>query len=283
MPTPVHARFAGAIAASTLLALTLSSTAMAQEAMYTAAATMPSPGVSVFRQQLHFFSYSSSPTEGFDRAERYELKQTLQYGLIKDLSLTIDAPLEFQHVKYSRATEYDSSLNLSEVDLTLKWRIYQDDPRGIDTTRIALLAGTRLRTDGRFSADPHLGAVYTQVLGRHGFNIEGHAILNTGSDAGVPNFGGKGESHAFMGNLAYVFRISPAEFDSTSQSAWYITSELNTLYETNGDVETRFSPGLMYEGRRWGFEIMAQIPVYSRLDNRARLKLGLGFGWRYIF
>jgi hypothetical protein len=45
----------------------------------------------------------------------------------------------------------------------------------------------------------------------------------------------------------------------------------------------RLSPGLMYEGRRWGFEIMAQIPLANRVRSRAELDWAIGVGWRLIF
>ncbi|MBL0871572.1 MAG: hypothetical protein IBJ18_13450 [Phycisphaerales bacterium] len=255
----------------------------AQEAMYTAAATMPSPGVYVLRQQYHWFSYSSSPSEGTDRAQRLEVKSSLQYGLVKDLSLTLDVPVEYTSVKYANRQDTDDSVGVDDLDLTLKWRFYQNDPGGIDTIRIALLGGARLRTEGRFSTDPHVGIVYTQVHDIHGFNAEAHYTFNTGSDPGTPNFGGKGDSDALNLNLAYVLRVFPITFTPESKSAWYVTAELNHLYEANGDHELKFSPGLMYEGRRWGFEIMGQIPVYTRLNHRARQTFGIGIGWRYIF
>lgn len=263
--------------------LALCPAALAQEAMYTAAATMPSPGVSVVRQQFHYFRLGASESEGFERAEKFEIKNTIQYGLVQDLSVTLDAPFEVTKVKPVNVDASETSAQLDVLDLTFKYRIYQDDSGGIDTTRIALLAGNRFRLAGRFSSDPHAGIVFTQVLGRHGFNAEAHYTFNTGSDSGAPNFGGKGEADALNLNLAYVLRISPVEFTPESQSAWYITAEINQIYELNGDYEARFSPGLMYEGRRWGFEVMAQIPVYSHLNSRGRQQLALGLGWRFIF
>ncbi|MBX9735477.1 MAG: hypothetical protein K2X32_01000 [Phycisphaerales bacterium] len=270
------------VSLASLACLGLAPSASAQEAMYTAAATMPSPGVSVVRQQFHYYKLGFSESEGFERAEKFEIKNSIQYGLIKDLSISLDAPIEFSKVKPIN-TGSESTANLDELDLTLKYRFYQDDPGGIDTTRMALLLGNRFRTDGRFSSDPHVGIVYTQVAGRHGFNAEAHYTFNTGSDTGAPNYGGEGDADAFNLNLAYVLRISPVEFTPESQGAWYVTAEINQIYELNGDYEARFSPGLMYEGRRWGFEIMAQIPIYTHLNNRARQQVALGLGWRYIF
>ncbi|CAN5856999.1 hypothetical protein BH11PLA1_BH11PLA1_20640 [soil metagenome] len=282
-PAP-RAQRRGALALAALAGLVVASTrAGAQEAMYTAAATMPSPGVTVVRQQFMFAQYGASPSEGFDRVQRLELRNTIQYGLIKNLSIAVETPIEFSHIVPRGGAPTRDEFGAEDVDLMAKWRVFQNDSGGIDTQRIAILGGTRLRTDGRFSADPHLGAVYTQVIGRHGFNIHAEYWLNTGRDKGIPNFGGRGAADAAALNLAYVFRFFPAEFDSDSTGAWYLTAELNNLYETNGDFETRFSPGLMYEGRRFGFELMAQLPVYTHLDSRARQNFAIGIGWRLIF
>lgn len=39
----------------------------------------------------------------------------------------------------------------------------------------------------------------------------------------------------------------------------------------------------MYEGRRFGFEVMAQFPLWNELDERAELDLGIGMGVRFLF
>lgn len=259
------------------------SAASAQEAMYTAAATMPSPGVGVLRQQFHFWRYGSDPVGGALSVDRLELLNTLQLGLIRDVSLTIESPLETRLAKRPTDGGTTTTTQLTDVDLMLKWRLFQSDPGGVDTKRFAVMGGTRLRTDEQFGADPHIGAVYTQVMGLHGFNAEIHAWWNTRNRPRAFNFGGDGDASAVALNLAYVLRIWPARYTSETQGAWYVTAEANTLYETNGDWEVRFSPGLMYEGRRWGFEIMAQVPMYQRVRKRAELDWGIGIGYRLIF
>lgn len=256
--------------------------AHAQEAMYTAAATMPSPGVAVWRQQWHVWQFGRDPVGGSEGTLRIEAMNSLQYGIVRDLSINVDVPLETRLIdRGSEGTQTTTSVE--DVDLTFKWRLWQSDPGGIDTKRFALLGGTRLRTDEQFGVDPHLGAVYTQVMGRHGFNAEVHYVFNTREHPVPLNFGGEGADDALALNLAYVFRFWPEQFSGDSEGAWYVTAEANTLYETSGDWEVRFSPGLMYEGRRWGFEIMGQVPVYQHVRDRPELDWGVGAGFRLIF
>lgn len=270
------------LSAGVLAALATTSAALGQEAMYTAAATMPSPGVFVFRQQAHYWAYGADPVSGAKSVQEVELMNTLQYGLARDWSLTIDVPLEIK-MPERRSGVVDTLTGIDEVDLTVKWRIYQSDTGGVDTQRLALMAGARLRTEDQFGVDPHIGAVWTQVFGRHGVNFEVHYIFNTLSKAREFNFGGDGADDALALNAAYVFRVIPEAYTSESQAAWYLTNEINTLYESNGDWEVRYSPGLMWEGRRWGFEIMGQVPVYQRVRGRSELDWGIGAGFRILF
>jgi hypothetical protein len=281
---PGRGRCASLGAAALVLAgLGGASPAAAQEAMYTAAATMPSPGVGILRQQVHFWRYGSDPVGGALSVDRIELLNTLQLGLVRDVSLTIESPLETRLAKRPGDQGTTTTTQLTDVDLMLKWRLFQSDPGGVDTRRFAVMGGARLRTDEQFGVDPHVGAVYTQVMGLHGFNAELHAWWNTRNRPRAFNFGADGDASAVALNLAYVLRIWPARYTSETQGAWYVTAEANTLYETSGDWEVRFSPGLMYEGRRWGFEIMAQVPMYQRVRHRAELDWGIGIGYRLIF
>lgn len=263
--------------------LLLAAPAAAQEAMYTQAATMPSPGTFILRPAFHFYRFGSNPIAGTQSTDRYIADTSLQMGLDRGLSLTIDAPVE---TKVSRDAQgrSDSDSEVEEVDFTLKWRFYQDDSGGIDTFRIALLGGVHLDTSRRndFNANPHLGIVFTKVFGQHGLNFDTSYTLTTGGDR-ADNFGGEGPADAWRYNLAYLYRLYPEAFAADSTGAWYMTVELNGLVETNGDHELRFSPGLMFEGRRFGFEIMAQMPVYNHVNKRAELDFGVGVGIRLLF
>lgn len=262
------------------------SCAIAQEAMYTDAATMPSPNTFVLRQQFHYFRFGTDPAGDAKSTDLYQAQTSLSYGLIRDWSLSLMAPIEARHDQL-RAGGSDSDRGVSDLDLALKWRFYKSDSGGINTLRAALIGGAEFASgdDHDFSSqtiNPHIGAVITVVRGRHGFNQDLHYQVNTGGDADH-NFGGDSSADVFRYNSAYVYRIYPAAYTPDSIGAWYITAELNGISETNADHELRFSPGLMYEGRRWACEFMAQLPVFDDLDHRPELDFALGFGFRLSF
>ena len=62
---------------------TLALPAMAQEAMFTQAATMPSPGGTIVREQFMWYKYGSNPESGADRIDKLE-------GELKSLREAID-------------------------------------------------------------------------------------------------------------------------------------------------------------------------------------------------
>lgn len=270
------------VAAGVAAGLAAASPALGQEAMYTAAATLPSPGSVILREQFHYYRYGSNPENGTVHTDLFQLMNSAQIGLVRNLSLTLDVPVETMAERLEEGRT-ETTTNLAEVDATFKWRFLQDDTGGIDTLRAALLFGAVLDTeDSRFAFNPHIGAVVTKVIGRHGFNQDLHYIFNTGGSE-RDNFGGEGPADAITHNSAYVFRVYPDRYTSTSTGAWYATVELNGIYETNGDYELRFAPGFMFEGRRFGFEIMAQLPVYQDVDRRSELDFGVGAGLRFLF
>lgn len=260
---------------------------LAQEAMYTAAATMPSPHTLILRQQFHYFRYGEHPIAGTSRTEKYESMTTVAYGLDRGLALSFDVPAVVKREKDAATGESDWDRGVEDLQLTLKWRFYQSDTGGINTVRAALLVGAGFASgdDRDFSSqsvNPRIGGVVTVVRGRHGFNQDLIYRFNTGGDP-ESNDGGDGPDDALSFNTAYLYRVFPARYTPESTGAWYITAEVNGLYETNGDVELRWAPGLMFEGRRLGLEVMAQFPLYHDLDERGELDLALGVGLRLLF
>jgi hypothetical protein len=281
MKHPPHARLAaGAI-------LALAPLAAAQEAMYTEAATMPSPGVFVLREQVHFFQFGTNYDAGTRQTQYVESETGLSYGLARDWAVTFNIPVQFRWTESLSTGNTDYDKGVEDLDLMLKYRFYKDDSGGIDTARAALFGGASFASgdDSDFSSgsiNPFIGVVLTIVKGRHGFDFDTSFKWNTGGDPD-DNFGGDGPSDAFRYNAAYLYRIDPPLYTSTTKGAWYVTAELNGLYETNGDNEIRFSPGLMYEGRRLALEFMAQLPFIENVRHRAELDFAIGMGVRLTF
>ncbi len=274
-------------AAAALAPLTLPALASAQEAMYTAAATMPSAGTLIYQPHITYEVYGTRPGTNVRSTTEWTLHQPVQFGLVKDLSLIIDVPVEISRDDLAPGTgpggaSQTVDVGADEVEVLFKWRFFREDTGGIDTLRAAILAGVTVQTDDSVHADPRIGAVVTKVTGRHGFNLEVGYTLTTGGER-EHNLGGEGPSDAFHYNAAYLWRFSPERYTSTSTGAWYLTIEANGLYETNGDHEIRWSPGIMYEGREFAFELMAQMPLWHDLDERPELDFGVGFGFRFLF
>jgi len=260
--------------------------AAGQEAMYTEAATMPSPHTGVVREQFHYFKYGSNPGNGDEQTEFFEAMTSIDYGLARGLSLRLDIPAALRRDESATGQE-DWDKGVEDLHVQAKYRVYKDDTGGVDTLRIALLGGLYLPSgdDHDFSdngVDPMLGGVVTKVWGRHGFNQDLIYRLNTGGDE-ADNFGGDGPSDALSFDSAYLFRIAPPRYTAESTGAWYVTGEVNGLYETSGDWDIRFSPGLMYEGRTWGFELMMQVPLYEDVTHRSEFQFGMGIGIRLAF
>lgn len=256
-------------------------TAAAQEAMFTQAATMPAPGALVLRQRVLFSRYGSDPVRDTDHYDLLESWTGAQIGLARALSLDVDFSLDNAWLTRADDTS-DSQFFAGEASALVKYRFYQDDTSGIDTFRVAALAGAAATFQNRAALDPEVGIVATWVKGRHGFNQDLLWRFNTGGDE-ADNRGGQGPGQALSFDSAYLFRIAPAQYQSDTEGSWYATLEMNGLYETSGDVELRWSPGLLYEGRDFAFELFAQLPLYQQVDHRAELDFSVGVGLRLLF
>lgn len=268
-----------AIAALSLGAAT--SGALAQEAMYTAAATMPSPGTFVDKPMVHYWKYGPNPNTGEGDTHRFSFENSLAYGIARDWAAYLDLDADYDSTDQPGGGS-DSEFGIDRVEALIKWRFYKSDTGGIDTLRAALIGGVHLELNGDVEAHPKIGGVVTIVRGRLGFNQDLFYTLGTGGDK-ADNFGGEGPDDAISHSSALVYRIWPDRFQADSRGAWYVTGELTGLYETNGDYELKVAPGLMYEGYRWAFETMAQVPVYQDVNERPELRWGVGVGFRFSF
>jgi hypothetical protein len=277
----------GFVTAACTTALLVASTVHAQEAMYTEAATMPSKGVFTLRPQLHVSQYGTDPVNPSEREKlEVEAMVSLQYGIARALSVTVGVPAVFSRTTDASGEETWNQ-GVEDLHAMFKYRVYMDNPGGVDTTRVALLGGATFASgdNAEFSSqsvNPMLGAVLTVVRGRHGFNQDLLFKHNTGGTR-ASNDGGEGPDDALLLGSAWVYRIAPRAFTAETEGAWYTTLEVNTIAETNGDIDVRWSPGIMYEGRLWAFEAMLQFPLWHDLDERAELDWSAGFGFRFTF
>ena len=273
-----------------MVLLLAAATAHGQEAMYTQAATMPSPGTGVVREQVHLVQYGSSPDGSVRETQDVVWSSHIAYGLARGLSVSLEVPVVFGTSKGADGRD-DHDKGVEDLEVMFKYRLFKHDGGGVDTIRAAVIGGAAVASgdDHDYSSqsvNPHIGLVLTAVRGRFGFNQDLIYRFNTGGDAWEntgTNGGGHGPSDALLAGSALLYRLAPATFTEDSHGAWYLTAELNAIYETNGDLELLGAPGIMYEGRQFAFELMVQLPVADDLDHRAELDLGFGVGLRLAF
>ena len=163
-----------------------------------------------------------------------------------------------------------------------KYRIFQDDPAPTDTTRFSLIGGLQIPGNVVFEMDssndawdPIIGAVFSTVRGRHGFNADALWEFYTGDD--------DDQSDSLRYDASYLYRISPERYTAETTGALYAVTELNGFYGTNGDHEIYPSPGVMYESRRYRLDATVMIPVYQEVDYRAESEFIVGIGLRISF
>ncbi|MBC7833571.1 MAG: hypothetical protein H7Y88_00540 [Phycisphaerales bacterium] len=278
---------AGAVLAPAIFAVSgVASSASAQEAINTPAATQPSEGKLYLRQKLQFARYRDDPSPEDRAVDEYIATTNLVYGIARNLSASIDLPVVYS-VEDSGATgETDRTLGTNDLALSFKWRPLQWDLSPVDSVRLAVFGGSELPTGsgdlGSHSFDPFVGAVVTAILGRHGFNQSLQYKFNQGSD----EFNirpGDGPADAVRYDTAYLFRLSPAEYTAETTAATYLTLELNGLYETNGDNEVLMGPGILYEARTFALEASLSLPILQDVDERPETKLVLTLGFRVLF
>lgn len=276
-------------------ALAACAAASAQEAINTDAATQPSTGTFVVREQVRYLSFHNDPSDLDREIKEVVSSTTLTYGLRNNIALSFNLPLVYRETDAPGPD--DHGFGIDDLALLAKWRILKHDSGPLDTLRVSLLGGVEIPSgDAGFSShsfDPILGAVLTTIRGRHGFNQAVQYKFNTGNDAGFDasrpetfrsaGTGGDGPDDALRYDSAYLFRLAPAAFTADTTAAVYAVLELNGLYETGGDNELLLSPGLLYEGRTWALELTVQFPIWQDVDERLEMEFGVGVGIRVQF
>lgn len=272
------------IVAALVVPLAMATRTRAQEATNTPAATQPAEGRFYLRQRFRYYQMGDDPSPANRDIEKIVSTTSLTYGLRRDLSLTLDLPVE--RIDVDSAAGSDTDVGVNDVMLTLKHRPWQWDLNPVDSVRIAYFLGVEAPSDdGDFSSeswDPFVGAVLTAIVGRHGFNQAVSYKFNTGGHA-FSTRPGDGPDDALRYDTAYLFRLLPDEYAADTTAALYVTAELNGLYETNGDHEALLGPGLLYEARTFALEATIGLPVVQDVRRRPEVDLTLTVGFRILF
>ncbi|TVQ62042.1 MAG: hypothetical protein EA378_06140 [Phycisphaerales bacterium] len=275
---------------SAVVVWSLAGLAGAQESYWTPAATQPGRGQWTGAVRAEYTRYQNDPTGLGRRVDESVLRARLNYGLTRDVSFTAEIP--FVH-RETETNDAGRALGLGGTDagagdfvLTAKWRFWQHDTSGIDTQRLAAFANLETPTGtgdlSSHSWNPGFGAVYTGVRGRHGLNQAASYTFATGTDAN-PLAPGQGTDDALRFDTSYLFRLYPERYTGEEAGAAYIVLEHNGVYETNGDVESLISPGLLWEASNWAGEISVRLPLIQEVDHRPERAWGVGFGVRILF
>jgi hypothetical protein len=267
--------------------LLFGSSAVGQQSFLNTSAAQPSTGTFLFRQTVEYQKFGHDPS-GLDRdIEQFRFNTQLSFGLTKDLTIIGQVPLYHRSVDSPAEGVSNDDFDLGDANITLKLRLWQHDTGPVDTMRLSLLAGLDLPIGqepfGNGGWDPMIGAVFTAIRDRHGVNLAARYQFNTHQRSEAPIDVDGGIEDTLFVDAAYLFRLAPQQWAADIHGAWYAMAELSTTYETNGDVEVRLAPGIMYEARNWVIEAMVQVPVYDDLDHRPETDFVLGFGFRVLF
>ena len=257
-----------------------------QEATNTPAATQPGVGNWYLRHRVQYLKLDDDPSPLQRDIDKILATTSLSYGITRELSATLTLPLTLSFEDPAGPMGTDTHFEAGDADFSLKWRPFQWDLNPLDSVRLAFFAGVEAPTGtgdlGSDSWDPFAGAVFTTILGRHGFNQSiSYKFNNGGEDFSI--VAGDGPSDALRYDTSYLFRLDPIEYSADTTAATYLTLELNGLYEMNGDNEILFGPGILYEARTFALEATIGLPIVQDVDHRPSTDLRVTLGFRLLF
>jgi len=259
--------------------------AAAQETFFTPSATQPSVGHFAVRERVVWTSLGDDPTGREREGDELAALTTITYGLTRNWSLSLDAPVVWRNERESDQNDEDQ-FGLGDFSLTAKYRFFQKDLGPVDTMRAAIIGGVQAPTGtgdlSSHSWDPIFGGVFMLITGRHGLTQSLVYQLNTGTIEDPWRAGG-GKADLLRYDTAYAFRFEPAAYTAETKAAWYAVLELNGMYETNGDNEVMLSPGVLIEARTWALEATVQIPILAEVDHRPEVEVAVGLDLRFVF
>lgn len=271
----------GAIMATTTLVV------QAQQSFNNTSAAQPSTGVALFRQTLEYTRYRDDPSPADRRIVELKLDTQLAIGLTRDLAMIARIPTYYKDVSSDHPDVDGDEFDIGDPHIMFKYRFWQHDTGPIDTQRLSLLMGLDIPVGrapfGNQGWDPMIGLVYTSIQGRHGVNAAIRYKFNTNERDGLTTGPDDSLADTVFLDTAYLYRLAPATYSADTHAAWYAMAEVNATYETNGDTEVTFAPGIMYEARNWVFEAMFKLPIAAEVDHRPEIDYSFGVGLRILF
>lgn len=269
-----------------LLTIVISLPAAAQQTARSAAAVQPGKGVFVFREYFEYASFNGR--DGQPDVDQYTVQSILGYGVTRDFTVMAHLPFRYRNLEgdNSQGRDDDSEWGLEDLKVMGQYRFWQHDSGPINTQRAVVFGGVELPSgDDTYSSDsvdPFFGLAYTHIYDRHGFNVAGQYKWNTG-DSDNPVTFGDSEADAIRLETAYLYRLSPERYTASTTASWYLTNELHFRYETNGDAEVHFAPGVMYEAATTAIGVSVGFPIWEDVEKRPLEEVSVLLEWRLLF
>ena len=268
------------------IALAATVAAHAQEASFTPAATMPSPGALVAHTMLMGGTYSSTGPDGVS-GYLMEVDTMAMLGVAPGVAVEAMVPAFNGTMGSNDPGKRIQGTGLGNMEVDVKLRLLKIDFNAIDTLRVSASAGTQIPTGtgvfGANSVDPFVASALTYINGRHGLGVSARWMFNTGSTFD-PAFATQTTADICRTGLSYLYRIEPAEYGHEHREAWYMQVETLGTYETDGSAEWTMGPGILMEGTHFAFEVAVQLPLWmDAAPNRSNSNFTAMFGLRFLF
>lgn len=156
--------------------------------------------------------------------------------------------------------------------LQVKHRLFKKDLGPLNTWMASVIAGVTVPGDMDRARDldayPRCALVSTAILGRHGVNGE----------LEWEEYGNKADRLAV--NMSHLYRLVPAEYDAHTHGAWYTMVESLNQFTEDGDSRFDIAIGILYEARRWAWEVSLRLPLHQ--DGSHEDDYTLTTGIRYL-
>jgi hypothetical protein len=268
-----------------IASLALALPALAQEASFTPAATLPSPGAWVVHTMFRGSTFESTGDLGVD-GYLMEYNTMVQYGLVPGLAIEGNLPVYNGSLGSNDPSKRILGTGLGNLEVDVKLRLLKVDFNTIDTLRISANAGVQAPTaTGDYhgeAVNPYLGSALTWIAGRHGLGLSARWMFTTGSTFD-PNFATFTTADMLHAGASYLYRLAPAEFGHEHREAWYGSVELQGVYETDGSAQLMLGPGILMEGTRFAFEMAVQFSLWQEATNRGDSTITAMVGLRFLF
>lgn len=269
----------------TLATLALALPASAQEASFTPAATMPSPGAWVVHTMFRGSTFKADGDLGVD-GYLMEYNTMAALGLAPGVAVEGNLPVYNGSLGSSDPSKRLGGTGLGNLEVDVKLRLLKVDFNTIDTLRVSGSVGVQAPTaTGDYhgeAVNPFLGSALTWIAGRHGVGLSARWMFTTGGTFD-PNFATFTTADMLHAGASYLYRLAPAEYGHEHREAWYGSAELQAIYETDGSTQLMLGPGILMEGTRFAFEMAVQFSLWQESVNRGDSTITAMVGLRFLF